>query len=268
MRLKLLVCAVALVFAAPLRSQEAAADARLARLKKEVGEEIDRRAPFTQQMVDQIFSFGELGFQEYETSKYVVGLLRQNGFTVEENYAGIPTAWLATWGAGKPVIALGADIDDIPQASQRPGVACHEALVPGAPGHGEGHNAGQAVNITALLAVKKIMERDHIPGTLKVWPGVAEEQLGTKAYFASGTRSNVCGLKRSPIEIASSVSYDGPPPSMCAYSTIFSDRSMPVTSAPSSAIRREKYPAPQPTSSSFLPRTSPTSARCAGPKYA
>jgi len=81
------------------------------------------------------------------------------------------------------VIAVGSDIDGIPQASQKPAVACHAALVPGAPGHGEGHNTGQPVNITAILAVKKIMEREKLPGTLKVWPGVAEEQLGTKAYL-------------------------------------------------------------------------------------
>jgi aminobenzoyl-glutamate utilization protein B len=134
-------------------------------------------------MVDQIFSFGELGFQEVETSKYLIALLRKEGFRVEEGYAGIPTAFVATWGSGKPVISLGTDIDGIPQASQKPGVACRAALVPGAPGHGEGHNSGMAVNITAALALKKIMERDRIPGTIKLWPGVAEEQIGTKAYF-------------------------------------------------------------------------------------
>src|SRR5712671_683051 len=84
-------------------------------------------------MVDQIFSFAELGFQETETSRYLVDLLRKNGFTVREGYAGIPTAWVATWGSGKPVIALGSDIDGIPQASQLPGVACRAPLVPGAP---------------------------------------------------------------------------------------------------------------------------------------
>ncbi len=164
-------------------AQGAAPDPRLARLKQEAIADIDARATFTQQMVDQIFSFGELGFQEVETSKYLVALLRREGFTVEEGYAGIPTAWVATWGSGKPVIALGADIDGIPQASQKPGVACRAVLVPGAPAHGEGHNAGQALNITAALAIKKIMERDHLSGTLKIWPGVAEEQIGTKAYF-------------------------------------------------------------------------------------
>jgi len=156
---------------------------RLAALKNEAMKDIDSRAQFTQQFVDQVFSFGELGFQEFETSKYIVGILKQNGFTVREGVAGIPTAWVATLGSGKPVIALGSDLDGIPQASQIPGVACHLPLVQGAPGHGEGHNSGQAVNITAALAIKKIMEREHMSGTLKIWPGVAEEQLGSKAYL-------------------------------------------------------------------------------------
>ena len=157
---------------------------KLEAVKRELLTDIDGRATFTQQMVDQIFSFGELGFQEFETSKYLVNLLREEGFTVEENYAGMPTAWVATWGSGKPVIALGTDIDGIPQASQVPGVACRQALVPGAPGHGEGHNSGMAVMVTAALSVKRVMERDRLSGTIKIWPGVAEEQLATKAFFA------------------------------------------------------------------------------------
>ena len=83
---------------------------------------------FTQQMVDQVFSFGELGFQEFETSKYLTGILEKNGFTVTRGVAGIPTAWVATWGSGKPVISLGSDIDDIPQASQKPGVGYHDPI--------------------------------------------------------------------------------------------------------------------------------------------
>ena len=90
---------------------------------------------------------------------------------------------MATWGSGKPVIALGSDIDDIPQASQKPGVAWHEPIIEGAPGHGEGHNSGMPLQIAAALAVKKVMEQQHLQGTLKLWPGVAEELLGTKAYY-------------------------------------------------------------------------------------
>lgn len=158
-------------------------DGRLAELKRAAIADVDRMSVFTQQMVDTIFSFGELGFQEYETSRFLIDVLRKNGFTVQEGIAGIPTAWMATWGSGKPVIALGSDIDCIPQASQKPGVAYRAPLVEGAPGHGEGHNSGQAVNITAALAVKALMERERIPGTIKIWPGVAEELDGSKPYF-------------------------------------------------------------------------------------
>jgi aminobenzoyl-glutamate utilization protein B len=167
------------VVAGPVAAQSSRLDA----LKQEAMREVEARAQFTQQVVDQIFSFAELGFQEFETSRYLVGILRENGFRVEEGVAGIPTAWVATWGSGRPVISLGTDIDDIPEASQTPGVACHAPLVPGAPGHGEGHNSGQAVNITAALVVKEIMEREGLPGTIQIWPGVAEELLGTKAYY-------------------------------------------------------------------------------------
>ena len=186
-RRTVLVLVAALVAAPGLGAQSTAKppkpDRRLEALKQEAIKDVDGRAKFTADMVDQIFSFGELGFQEVETSHYLVELLRHEGFSVEEGYAGIPTAWVATWGSGKPVISLGSDIDGIPKASQMPGVACRLPIVPGGPGHGEGHNAGQAVNITAALAVKRLMEREHLPGTLKIWPGVAEELVGTKAYF-------------------------------------------------------------------------------------
>ncbi len=158
-------------------------DARTTAFKTEVRAKIDSMATFTQQVVDQVFSFGELGFQEVETSKFLVKILRENGFTVREGIAGIPTAWWATWGNGSPVISLGSDIDGIPQSSQKPGVPRHDPIVPGAPGHGEGHNSGQALNITAAIAVKRIMERERIPGTIHIWPGVAEELVATKAYF-------------------------------------------------------------------------------------
>jgi hypothetical protein len=95
----------------------------------------------------------------------------------------MPTAWVARWGSGKPVIALGSDIDGIPQASQKPGVAFRDPIVEGAPGHGEGHNTGVPLNIVAALAVKKIMERERLPGTLMLWPGVAEELDGAKAWY-------------------------------------------------------------------------------------
>jgi aminobenzoyl-glutamate utilization protein B len=160
-----------------------AQDRRVRQLIDEVTAEVDANRKLTQVMVDKIFSFSELGFHEVETSKYIIDVLRQNGFHVETGQTGIPTAWWASWGSGRPVIAFGSDIDGIPKASQKPGVAYHEPIVEGAPGHGEGHNSGQAVNVTAAIALKKIMERDNIPGTLVLWPGVAEELVASKAWF-------------------------------------------------------------------------------------
>ena len=158
-------------------------DPRLEKLKAEALTKIDGRAKLIQEIIDQVFSFGELGMQEFETSRYLTGLLEKNGFSVERGVAGMPTAFVATWGSGKPVIALGSDIDGIPQSSQKPAFGYFEAMVAGAPGHGEGHNSGQAVNIAAALVVKEIMEREKIPGTLKIWPGVAEEQVAGKAHL-------------------------------------------------------------------------------------
>src|SRR5215813_8376200 len=151
--------------------------------KTEVVKDVESMSKQTQVMVDMVFSFGELGFQEIETSKYLTGILEKEGFRIEGGIGGIPTAWMATWGSGKPVVALGSDIDCIPQASQKPGVGYHDPVIAGAPGHGEGHNSGVPLNITAALAVKKVMEREHLQGTLKLWPGVAEELVGAKAYF-------------------------------------------------------------------------------------
>ena len=164
-------------------SNQLMSDQKIETLRKELLTEIDQKATFTAQLNDQLFSYAELGFQEFETYKLLTTLLEKEGFTIEKGLSGIPTAWMAKWGSGKPVIAVGSDIDCIPKASQKPGVAYHDPIVEGAPGHGEGHNSGQALNITAILALKKVMEREHISGTLLLWPGVAEELVGAKAYY-------------------------------------------------------------------------------------
>ena len=161
--------------AAPPQTAGTNAEARVTGLKTQAAAGVEELHEYTQQMVDSVFSFGELGFQEVETSKYLTGILEKKASRSSAGIAGIPTAWMATWGSGKPVIALGSDIDGIPQASQKPGVAYHDPLIEGAPGHGEGHNSGMPLNITAAIAVKKMMEREKLPGTIKLWPGVAEE---------------------------------------------------------------------------------------------
>ncbi|MFZ4561675.1 MAG: amidohydrolase, partial [Saprospiraceae bacterium] len=80
----------------------------MANLKTEVLSKVESRAKMAQVMVDKVFSFAELGFQETETSKYLTDILKQNGFEIEYGISGVPTAWMARWGSGKPVIALGS----------------------------------------------------------------------------------------------------------------------------------------------------------------
>jgi aminobenzoyl-glutamate utilization protein B len=184
-KLAVIFSAVLLAFTStlPVRSQENSAAQKLAELKREAASEVDRMQKLTQEMVDSIFSFSELGFQEYETSNYVTGILEKNGFKIERGVVGMPTAWVASYGSGKPVIGFMTDIDCIPRASQKPGVAFHDPIVQDAPGHGEGHNSGQAVNVTAAIALKKLMEKYKLSGTIRLYPGVAEELVATKAFF-------------------------------------------------------------------------------------
>lgn len=164
-------------------AQESVQEPAEPQLKQELLQAIDGLTKQTQVMVDMVFSLAEVGFQERETSAYLCGVLEKAGFRVERGVAGIPTAWVASWGEGKPVIGLISDIDALPGVSQKPGVAYQDALVPGGPGHGEGHNAGQAVNITAAIALQQVMRKHQLSGTIRLYPGVAEEVCGGKTHF-------------------------------------------------------------------------------------
>ena len=159
-----------------LNAQKKYSNKKINNLKNQAAQLVEEDKKMTQVMIDKVFSFGELGFQEFETSKYLSRILEENGFDVEHQISGIPTSWLASWsnGEGGPVIALGSDFDGVPSTSQYPGVAYEKPVVEGAPGHGEGHNIGVPIVITAALSVKKLMEENNINGTLILWPGVAE----------------------------------------------------------------------------------------------
>ena len=168
-----------------IQSQDKFSKRKIANLKQEVSQLVEQDKKMTQVMIDKVFSFGELGFQEFETSKYLSKILEENGFDIEYQISGIPTSWLATWsnGEGGPTIALGSDFDGVPSTSQYPGVAYEKPVVDGAPGHGEGHNIGLPIVITSAISIKKIMIENNISGTLVLWPGVAEEILGAKAWY-------------------------------------------------------------------------------------
>src|SRR5262245_1778305 len=105
------LCFFALLAAAVAFGQAKVAPDKEASMKADLAGQIDGMKKQAQVMVDSVFSFGELGFQEFETSKYLTGILEKEGFKVQRGVAGIPTSFVATWGSGKPVIALGSDID-------------------------------------------------------------------------------------------------------------------------------------------------------------
>lgn len=173
---------VLFVFAA--HGQQKRSKRQIEKIKTETIEKVQDRHKNTQVMVDKIFSFAELGFQEYESSAYLTKILEEAGFTIEKGISGIPTAWMARWSFGEgPVIALGSDVDCIPKASQYPGVSYHKPMVEGAPGHGEGHNAGIPVVITAALTLQEQMKENNLGGTLIIWPGIAEELVASKAWY-------------------------------------------------------------------------------------
>jgi aminobenzoyl-glutamate utilization protein B len=144
---------------------------------------VDRNATAAATLCDSIFYFGELGMQEFETSKLLCDLLAEGGFQVERGIAGFPTGFCASYGTGRPVIAMHAEYDSNPDNSQAAGIAEPTAIVEGAPGHCEGHNVNAAVLVTGALAVARAMEKFGLKGTLKVFGAPAEEQLVSRPYY-------------------------------------------------------------------------------------
>jgi aminobenzoyl-glutamate utilization protein B len=151
--------------------------------KKVAFEVVERNAAQIATVGDVLYYFGEPGMQEYESSKYVKATLEQIGFKVELGGAGMPTNVWATWGSGKPVIAIATEMDSLPEGSQTPGSIPRKPLVEGAPGHMEGHNLMAAAAVGAAHAVKKAMEQFKLPGTVVISIGPAEEQLMSRPYL-------------------------------------------------------------------------------------
>src|SRR3954463_3678218 len=144
---------------------------------------IERNAQQMTDLSDSLFYFGELGMQEVESTKLLKDTLEAAGFKVELGGAGMPTNLWAEYGSGRPKIAIVTEVDALPGGSQTPGTYERKPLVKDGPGHMEGHNPPGGVASLAAFAVKEVMRRHNIPGTVAISFGPAEEQLASRPYL-------------------------------------------------------------------------------------
>ena len=131
---------------------------------------------------DRIWQWAEVGLQEFKTGKLLADILEENGFEVERGVAGMPSAFVATYGSGKPVIGIMGELDALPGISQK-AVPYREPLVEGGAGHGCGHHGYATAALGGALAAKVAMERANIPGTVKCFGCPAEETLVGKVFM-------------------------------------------------------------------------------------
>lgn len=132
---------------------------------------------------DVIWSYAELGMQEFKSSKLLADTLEEAGFTVERGAAGMPTCFVASYGSGKPVIGILGEYDALPMLSQKGRVPTQEPVVDGAPGHGCGHNTMCTAAAAAAMAVKEAIDKYQFQGTVKVFGSPAEETLISRPYM-------------------------------------------------------------------------------------
>jgi len=132
---------------------------------------------------ETIWSYAELGLQEFKSSALLMSTLKEAGFTVESGLAGMPTCFVASYGSGKPVIGILAEYDALPMISQKGGVPNQDPVIDGAPGHGCGHNVMGTASVAAAIAVKETMKKYDLSGTIKLFGSPAEEMVISRPYM-------------------------------------------------------------------------------------
>jgi len=130
----------------------------------------------------KIWELAEVGLQEFRTAKVLMDILEKNGFKMEKGVAGMPSAFVATYGSGKPTIGIMGELDALPGISNK-AVPYKEPLVEGGAGHGCGHNSYATTALGGALAAKTAMVEHKIPGTVKCFGCPAEETLVGKVFM-------------------------------------------------------------------------------------
>lgn len=153
--------------------------------KRVLAEEIEAQQEKFWRISDAIWSYAELGFQEWKSSALLAQTLEAAGFQVTRGVAGMPTAFVATWshGSGKPAIGFLGEFDALPTLSQKAGCPTPDPLIPGAPGHGCSHNTMGTMQVLAMISLQKIMERENLSGKLRFYGSPAEELLASRPYM-------------------------------------------------------------------------------------
>ncbi len=154
---------------------------------------MDARAQHFGNLSRQIWEFAEVGYRENRSSELLKTELRAAGFQIQDNIGGIPTAFSATWGQGKPVIGILGEYDALPGLSQED-VPQKKPRSPGAPGHGCGHNLLGTASAFAAIAVKEHLVERKIPGTIRIYGAPAEEGGGGKIYMARAGAFKDCDV--------------------------------------------------------------------------
>jgi aminobenzoyl-glutamate utilization protein B len=157
--------------------------AKLTVQKKAAFAWIDAALPELARLSDRIWRSAELALRETESAEILASYLEESGFRVERGVAGLPTAFTATWGSGEPVIGVLGEYDALPGLSQE-AVAFKKPAAEGKPGHGCGHNIFGVASAAAAAALKGIMEREKIPGTIKYFGCPGEETVTGKVFMA------------------------------------------------------------------------------------
>jgi len=153
--------------------------------KTEIAHIIESKQEKFWKISDAVWSYAELGLEEFKSSKLLADTLEEAGFKVVRGVAGMPTAFVASWaqGTGKPVIGYLAEYDALPMLSQKAGRVTQDPLVPGAPGHGCGHNTMGAMQALAIISLQEVMLKSGLNGTLKYFGSPAEEMLVSRPYM-------------------------------------------------------------------------------------
>lgn len=132
----------------------------------------------------EIWQYAELAFHEEKSSQALIRMLEQEGFQITAGLADIPTAFMAQYGSGKPMVGILGEYDALPSLSQKAGCNHREELVPGGAGHGCGHNLLGVGAAAAAVAVKDYMEETGLGGTIVFYGCPAEENGSAKVYLS------------------------------------------------------------------------------------